>query len=278
MSLVIALKVGDGVVLGADSASTYSGVNGDYVNSYFNAEKLFNLAKGLPIGVVTCGLGGLADRSISSHMKDLRSKVCDTTLPKYYLDPQSFTVGDAAASLRAYFYEDLYSSAIPKNPKSPVMIFMVAGYSAGSRNAEVWQVTIQEGGTCDPAVPIIPASQPCGAQPQGITEACYRLLFGWSPQILDRLKAAGIPEADAITLLTAAEPMIHPTMPLQDAIDFVDYLAEVTCGYVRFAPGPAVVAKPIDTAAITPHEGFRWIHRKHYYPRELNLPHPTDDG
>lgn len=58
------------------------------------------------------------------------------------------------------------------------------------------------------------------------------------------------------------------------AILLVDYLVEETCGFVRFAPGPATVAKSIDTAAITKHEGFRWVHRKHYYPKELNLPHP----
>lgn len=65
MTIVLALKVGDGVVLGADSASTLIGNNGSYHNSYFNAEKLFNLVKGLPIGAVTHGLGGLAGRSVA---------------------------------------------------------------------------------------------------------------------------------------------------------------------------------------------------------------------
>ena len=42
MTIVIALKVGDGVVLGADSASTLTYGTGTYQNSYFNAEKLYN--------------------------------------------------------------------------------------------------------------------------------------------------------------------------------------------------------------------------------------------
>jgi hypothetical protein len=63
-------------------------------------------------------------------------------------------------------------------------------------------------------------------------------------------------------------------MPIQDAIDLVHFLIDVTCGFVRFAPGPATVAQPIDSAAITRHEGFRWVRRKHYYSSTLNLPIP----
>lgn len=75
MTLVIALKVGDGVVLGADSASTITAAASQYVNSYFNAEKLFNLVKGFPLGVLVYGLGGLANRSVGSLGKNLRDKL-----------------------------------------------------------------------------------------------------------------------------------------------------------------------------------------------------------
>ena len=56
MTIAVAVKVGDGVVLGADSASTLSS-NGGVVNVYFNAEKIINLVKGLPLGMVVYGLG-----------------------------------------------------------------------------------------------------------------------------------------------------------------------------------------------------------------------------
>jgi hypothetical protein len=78
--------------------------------------------------------------------------------------------------------------------------------------------------------------------------------------------------ADAFKLVQSLEPVVHPTMPIQDAIDLVHLLVDTTCGYVRFAPGPATVAPPIDSAAITRHDGFRWIRRKHYYSQESNLP------
>src|SRR6185437_15373252 len=35
--------------------------------------------------------------------------------------------------------------------------------------------------------------------------------------------------------------IVHDAMPLQDAIDLVHYLLEVTTGFVRFAPGVSMV-------------------------------------
>ena len=59
-------------------------------------------------------------------------------------------------------------------------------------------------------------------------------------------------------------------VPIQDAIDLVEYLVEVTIGFVRFTPGAPTVAPPIDIAAITRHEKFKWIRRKHFYSPDLN--------
>ena len=61
-------------------------------------------------------------------------------------------------------------------------------------------------------------------------------------------------------------------MPIQDAIDLVEYLSDVTARYFRFAPGEPVVAHPIDIATITRYEGFKWVKRKHYFTPELNPP------
>lgn len=76
------------------------------------------------------------------------------------------------------------------------------------------------------------------------------------------------------------EQLISLAMPLQDAIDLVKYMIDVTVGFVRFTPGPPTVAEPIDIAAITKHEGSRWVRRKHYYSPDLNpprLPPPAFD-
>jgi hypothetical protein len=65
-------------------------------------------------------------------------------------------------------------------------------------------------------------------------------------------------------------PLVMPAMPLQDAIELAEFMVDLTIKWVRFAPGPPTVAGPIEIAAISKHEGFRWIRRKHYYSMEFN--------
>jgi hypothetical protein len=64
--------------------------------------------------------------------------------------------------------------------------------------------------------------------------------------------------------------MAFAPMPIQDAIDLARFLVYSTIMYSRFLPGPQVVGGPIEIAAITKHEGFKWISRKHYYNQDLN--------
>jgi len=272
MTIVVSLKVGDGLVLGADSASTLMTGANEYINSYFNAEKLFNVKKGLPVGALTFGLGGLAGRSVGSLAKDLRARFSDPDQTDWYLDPSSYTVEQIAVRMRRYFYEELFVPQFQADLKAaPDMGFIVAGYSANERNAEIWEVLV-EGGHSPPPETRAEPTPGWAIYWQGQGEALSRLVRGWSLQTLEKLIAAGMTPPEAIALLDSVQPMIDPTMPIQDAIDLVHYLIDVTCGFVRFSPGNATVAQPIDSAAITPHEGFRWIRRKHYFNPGLNTP------
>ena len=62
MTIAVSVRVNDGVVLAADSATTLIGPGspdgGRVLNVYNNANKVFNLLKGAPIGLMTWGLGG----------------------------------------------------------------------------------------------------------------------------------------------------------------------------------------------------------------------------
>jgi hypothetical protein len=72
MIIAVSLKVNDGVVLAADSATTLIGQSPDgsvavaVVNFYSNANKIFSLAKSWPIGVVTWG-GAVSGLRPSPH-------------------------------------------------------------------------------------------------------------------------------------------------------------------------------------------------------------------
>jgi hypothetical protein len=61
-------------------------------------------------------------------------------------------------------------------------------------------------------------------------------------------------------------------MPIQDAIDLGRFLVDAAINFSRFLPGPQVVGGPIEIAAITKHEGFKWIERKYYFDDKLNPP------
>src|SRR5437899_4487399 len=103
MTIAVSLKVNDGVVLGADSASTILGPQpGAVVNVYNNANKIVNLRKGLPIGLVTWGLGGIAGASISTLAKDLRERFrgADAAHEDWHLDESAYTVAEVAGRVR----------------------------------------------------------------------------------------------------------------------------------------------------------------------------------
>jgi len=67
------------------------------------------------------------------------------------------------------------------------------------------------------------------------------------------------------------ETVILPAAPIQDAIDLARFLVETTIGFVQYAVmRPKTVGGPIEIAAITKHEGFKWVQRKHFFSSEFN--------
>jgi hypothetical protein len=271
LTIAIGLLVGDGVVLGADSASTLV-AGGGVLNVYFNAEKIVNLRKGLPVGMVTYGLGGLQGRSTTSHSKDLRRRLTDEN-DAWFLKPGAYTVEEVAHRVREYFFDDLYQKDFSGATTFQPMGFMVAGFSAGSPQPELWLVEVASDGTCSG-----PDRQVAMLVWKGQPDAINRLIMGTTDAAIGRAVAAGVPLADAMQLMVEEAALAHPAMPVQDAIALVHFLAKVTCGFVKFGPGPSTVAGPIDSAVITKHEHFKWVRRKHYYRQALNPPQHWNDS
>lgn len=267
MTIVIALLVGDGVVLAADSASTLTeGTN--VKNVYFNAEKVWNVCKGLPIGAVTYGLGGFAGRSIASLAKDLRERFSDGGT--WTLIKKGFTVESVAQRFKEFFYDEHYVKEWPKKGTDPQGAaidvhapfgFLIAGYSNAERHAEVWSFEVDQTGT--PRVSSVFGRDQVGVEAKGQPEAIYRLLGGYSPLILTGLINSGIPQANAEAFLNGlpVEKLVHASMPIQDAIDLARYCVEVTAGFVRFTPGAPIGARP--------HR-----HSRHHLSRKIPLGQP----
>jgi hypothetical protein len=281
MTIALSLKVNDGVVLATDSASTLLAQQSNQppvvVQVYNNANKVFNLRKGLPIGAITWGAGAIGKASTSTLIKDLRRRFSgdDTRRKDWHLDEQTYTIEGVALKLREFIFDDCYVPAFSAWASKPTLGFVVAGYSAGSDTAEEWRIDIDALGACTGPVLVRPKDQ-CGMTWNGDPEAISRLILGHSPGLAAVLEQKlGVPTAQIGPAMRAINEslqaqIVADSMPIQDAIDLAYFLVELTEKYSRYTPGAATVGGPIEVAAITRHEGYKWVQRKLYFTRDLN--------
>lgn len=275
MTIAITLKVNDGLVLAADSASTVVAVDGTgkpaVINIYNHANKIFNLIKGEPIGAVTWGGGNIGSASVSTLMKDFRQEL----VSKRNRSQQRPSIEEVAQYAKQFFFEEHYRKQYNElQPMSEIGILIV-GYSDNARLAEEYELTIQSPDIClGPR--LIRRAEECGATWYGQGEPITRLVLGYSNMLQEVLTSdLNVPQdqIDPVMQLLQQKlqaPLISPAMPIQDAIDLAEFLAGVAVNFARFMPWPQKVGGPIEVAAITKHEGFKWIRRKHYFHSELN--------
>jgi len=282
LTIAICIKINDGLVLASDSATTVLGHDQDgklgVVNVYNNATKVFNLKKGLPIGAITWGAGSIGQASISTIIKDLRAAFTGRSQihPEWKLDQSLYTVEEVANRLKEFVFDELYDPAFKDFAyDKPDLGFVVAGYSAkDSTMADEFRIEMRNGELTGPTR--IMAHNEIGLTAGGDTEALSRLMNGGGsslPQVLQsvfKIPDDQLPSVTELIQQRLTVPLLLPAMPLQDAIDLGEFLVDLTIKFSRFAPGPPTVGGPIEIAAISKHEGFRWIKRKYYFDRQYN--------
>jgi hypothetical protein len=289
MSIAVAISVHDGIVLAADSASTltpgFIGVPPGTMrppplamNVYNNANKIANLYKGEPIGCVAYGSGSIGSASISTLLKDFRYRLTNGLEKDFEI--KSYTMQDLGQRL-SHFLGQHAQSLGPNDPK-PTLGLMLAGYSAdktqgeGKALGEVWSIGINNGVSSPPQN--MRPDNPVGISFAGEAESLARILTGFSPRLPQVLHAVMKPTPSAPDLARLVgflgqnlqAPVVFPPMPIQDTIDLAEWLVQTAIMYSRFSPGAPVVGGPIESAAITKYEGFKWIRRKHYFQKEFN--------
>ncbi len=284
MTVALLLKVNDGLVLAADSASTLTvdmpdGQQG-VLNTYNNANKIFNLHKKLPVGAMTWGLGNIGPSSIATLAKDARRRFHgESASHGDWRLAEDYRIDAVAERVRDFLHGEKYephaASAATDGAAPGELGFLVAGYSADADEPTAYVMNVNTGGQPD-VIEVLPAGS-TGAQWWGQPDAIARILNGTSvafPQAL--LNVGAVRDIDdAIQLGSAVQPelnaqLIAAPMPIQDAIDLAEFLVYSTIQFVRFTPGPPTVGGPIEIATITKHEGFRWVRRKHYFDTRLN--------
>lgn len=284
MSVAVLIGVHDGVVLAADSASTLTFVPPGVVlppgqavvgNVYDNANRIFNIVKGLPIGCITFGSGNIGNASIGTVIKDLRKKLTET--PKEMgFDPGRYTMQGIAEILAKFLGDEL--SKVPATVRANTTIgFLLGGYSNPGDLGEAWQLDVANG--IPQPVRQLRKPDEAGITWGGMTEVLQRIVIGMSPGIFNVLAEVSHPKqtpaalAEKLGPLISARlqaPIVFAPMPIQDAIDVARFLVHAAIMFSRFSPGPNMVGGPIEIAAITKHESFKWISRKHYYDQTWN--------
>lgn len=275
MTVAVVVKVFDGVVIAADSATTMMLANGS-AQVYDNANKVFHLHRRLPIGSLTWGLGNIGDASIATITKDLRGRLMgkDPAYSDWKLDPESYTLAGVMDRVVEMLYDELYVTHFAGAPAGPgsSLGFLVAGYSATEKQPEVWKLVISDAGV-RPTPVLEAAKDVSGWSSYAQPEATERLFDGYDIQLASGLEQVLTSDQFALAqgvLASRARQPALAAMPFVDAIQLARYMVDVTVGYSRYLLGPDTVGGPVDVAGINRHEGFKWISRKYYYSSDVN--------
>lgn len=289
MSIGILVSVHDGIVLAADSASTLMLVSPQLANQagavalnvYNNANKIANLYKGEPIGCVAYGAGSIGNASISTLLKDFRRRITKGEESGFSL--ADYTMQGVAELLTGFLMQHVDQLApLPSNVPMPSLGILLGGYSAGASLGEGWIIEIENGKAKQPR--LLREAHEIGITWGGEGEAIARLVLGFSQNLPEVLQTVIAPEKrDVIDQLVARlkpalqAPVVFAPMPVQDAIDLAEFLVHTAIMFSRFTPGPQTVGGPIEIAAITKHEGFKWVRRKYYFNDDINPELRNDD-
>jgi hypothetical protein len=210
-------------------------------------------------------------------MKDLREQL---GTPEWPFDPKHYTIQSVAETLAKFLDQECAKVKDPAVLKNTNMGFLVGGYSRPGDLGETWSIEVAQGKSKTPVE--LRKKEDAAISWGGQSELLHRMALGFSPGIFNVLAdATGNPQGPGTSqhlqktlgpLLTAKlqVSLAFAPMPIQDAIDLARFLVYSTIMFSRFLPGPQVVGGPIEIAAITKHEGFKWISRKHYYNQEFN--------
>lgn len=270
MTIVISMKVPDGLALAADSITALYGASSEedgasseeevrVVQTYEHGEKLARLGKTL-IGTLTYGIGGIGNRTIGSLISEFVTERFDSGLP----NEENYKVSDIAQNLCDFFHER-YEDSYEDEENQPVLGFIISGYSAGSFFPEDYGFQLPRETEISRIRPDRDGSPIFGVAWRGFTEPVERFVKGISTHAWDALNentSLDVTE-ELITEISNQSGYSIPygSMPLQDAVDYVNLLANIAKGVSRFIPEAPPVGGKIELATIT-YEEFDWIVRK----------------
>jgi hypothetical protein len=258
LSLGIAFKGPEGIVLAADSRVTLTGQAGSNLlvqSHYDNATKLLKVRDHDNVGAVTYGLGALGGRqprTAHSYLPEFETELATET---------RLSVEEFAGRLGDFFRRQWSVANTPA--EADAMVFLVGGFDEGDAYGRVFEVSI----------PNSPVPEEKSADAFGITfggqhEIAGRLLGGYDPRLEAlvaenlRLTAAQTADLREKVLPSLAMPIPYQFLPLQDSVDLALFLVKTTATLQGWTTGMRGVGGAVDVATITRTDGFRAVQEK----------------
>lgn len=274
MTIAISIKVGEGLVYAADSASSFfdqTGPKPELIQSFNHARKLIQL-EDYPIGILTFGLGSIGARNLESLVAEFENNLTPVrALPI----GAKWEVKQIAENLKT-FIGGKYDAVFPAPPAPaagavaapdtrPLMGIVIGGFSRDEFFPDEFLLSFPAGTVTQTRSA---TTIDFGALWWGVTAPILRLVLGFDPGLHQYFVDKGLDAAQSTNIVDEVRNkfqwnIVFDGMPLQDAIDFGVYLANVTIGHSRFVVGPPVCGGHVDVATIT-HRGFSWVRQKKY--------------
>ena len=252
MTLVVAFKGTEGIVLAADSRVTLMS-QGGHPSNFDNATKLLTLSKPHNwVGAVTSGVATISGRTHHSLMPEFEAS----------LGSDRLSVREYAEGLSAFFLDKWTTSGQSSNAGNAE--FIVAGYDVGQPYGTVYRFAV-------PGSPnlVEHIAGTFGMTYSGQRIIADRIMYGYDPQILSLMQSYfSLPSQQVRSFgLDIRRQVAHRTpyvtLALQDCVDLSTFLIRTTIEAQSFSTDLRGVGGPIDVATIGQVDGFNWVNRKH---------------
>jgi len=271
MSIAMVVKVSEGLVLAADSASTLhgrvegpGGIQEGVLKTYYNARKLLQIGN-FPIGVLTWGQAYVGLRTVESLVREWEHDQHWQSRKGYQEAHGDSYSARACAEGLCQHLTSAHAREFGNLPEEqrPQLGMIVAGYSEGQFFPEIWRFVLPFEDQAHDQRPDRDGQPDFGASWFGLTEPLVRLHWGRDDAVIKIMSEKfGPSQQEIYDILQPLQYQIpFALMPLQDAIEYANYMLNVAIGRYRFVLGPELCGGQIEIAAITPQQ-FDWIARK----------------
>lgn len=268
MSLGIAFKGPEGIVLAADSRVTLTteklspGGNFMFSSTFDNATKLLKISHHDYVGVITYGLGAIGQnepRTAHSLLPEFEEK-----LPKERLQIEKF------AEKLCVFFEEQWKDKMPEEYSGQDLVFLIGGFDEGEPYGKVYQVNIPS-----KPKPVEQNKGSFGISWGGQLEFVNRLLKGFDPRLPSMAQSIlNLSDDQKTQLERGLGPMLssripYQFLPLQDCVDLSIFLIRTTMEIQAWMVAVRGVGGAIDVATITRTDGFTPVQQKSIKGQEV---------